>query len=82
MGFGVAERQADEGPAYGAAILASVAAGMYKTVEEGCDAIIQEVSRLEPNKAAADAYDPWFVEYQAAYNALAPSFKSLGGLLA
>jgi len=71
----------DEGPAYGAAILASVAAGMYKTVEEGCDAIIQEVSRLEPNKAAADAYDPWFAEYQAAYGALAPRFKALAGLL-
>ncbi|MBX3177292.1 MAG: xylulokinase [Candidatus Hydrogenedentes bacterium] len=71
----------DEGPAYGAAILASVAAGMYKTVEEGCDNIIKEISRLEPNKAAADAYDPWFSEYQAAYGALAPRFKALAGLL-
>ena len=71
----------DEGPAYGAAILASVAAGLYKTVEEGCDNIIQEVSRLEANKVAADAYEPWFAEYQANYQALAPRFKAMGALL-
>lgn len=71
----------DEGPAYGAAILASVAAGMYGTVEEGCDAIIKEISRLEPNAAAVKAYEPWFDEYQAMYGALAPRFKSLAGLL-
>jgi xylulokinase len=71
----------DEGPAYGAAILASVAAGMYGTVEEGCDAIIQEISRLEPNAAAVKAYDPWFDEYQALYGALAPRFKAMAGLL-
>ncbi|MCF6286857.1 MAG: xylulokinase [Candidatus Hydrogenedentes bacterium] len=71
----------DEGPAYGAAILASVAAGMYSTVEEGCDAIIKEISRLEPNADAAAAYDPWFAEYQANYRTLAPRFKAMGGLL-
>jgi len=71
----------DEGPAYGAAILASVAAGLYGTVEEACDAIIREVRRVEPDSAGAAAYDKWFKEYQAAYRALAPGFKRMAGLL-
>ena len=71
----------DEGPAYGAAILASVAAGMYKTVEEGCDAIIEEISRLESDAAAVETYEKWFSEYQAMYGALAPRFRALSGLL-
>jgi xylulokinase len=65
----------DEGPSYGAAILASVAAGSYGTVQEACSAIIQETDRDAPQEAEAAAYDGWFQEYQAAYQALAPGFK-------
>lgn len=71
----------DEGPAYGAAILASVAAGMYSKVEEACDAIIHETARVEPNPKNLAPYDKWFAEYQAAYQALAPSFKRVATLL-
>ncbi len=71
----------DEGPSYGAAILASVAAGMYGNVEEACDAIIHEVARVEPNPKNLAPYDQWFKEYQAAYYALAPSFKRMASLL-
>lgn len=72
----------DEGPSYGAAILASVAAGMYGRVEEACDAIIHEVARVEPNPKTLATYDAYFKEYQAAYQALAPSFKRIAHLLA
>lgn len=71
----------DEGPAYGAAILASVAAGLFSRVEEACDAIIHEVGRTAANPVASTCYDPWFAEYQAAYRALAPGFKRCGALL-
>lgn len=71
----------DEGPSYGAAILASVAAGIYGTVEEACDAIIGEVDRLEPDLETAAEYDKWFAEYRAAYQALAPGFRRVAGLL-
>ncbi len=71
----------DEGPAYGAAILASVAAGLHGTVEGACDAIIAEVDRTTPDEARAAQYDPWFAEYQAAYTALAPAFKRSAALL-
>lgn len=71
----------DEGASYGAAILASVAAGMYGTVEEACGAIIQEVERIRHDDAMAMVYDGWFAEYQAAYQALAPGFKRSAALL-
>jgi len=71
----------DEGPSYGAAILASVAAGMYATVQEACDAIIAEVDRVQPDAEDATIYDAWFEEYQAAYQALAPGFKRAAALL-
>ena len=71
----------DEGPAYGAALLASVGTGMYGSVEEACDATIRVVDTCEPDAARAAAYDPWFAEYQAAYQALAPGFRRAAGLL-
>jgi xylulokinase len=71
----------DEGPAYGAAILASVAAGMYGTVQDACAAIIREEDRIAPDAAATAAYEPWFREYQAAYKALAPGFRRSAKLL-
>jgi len=71
----------DEGPSYGAAILASVAAGLHKTVEDACDAIIRETARIAPDEAAAAVYDRWFAEYQAAYRALAPGFRRAAELI-
>lgn len=71
----------DEGPAYGAAILATVATGMYTSVEEACDAIIREVDTCEPIAANTKQYDRWFAEYQKAYTALAPGFRRVAELL-
>jgi xylulokinase len=71
----------DEGPAYGAAILATVATGLYASVEEACDAIINVVDTCEPVAANTREYDKWFAEYQKAYAALAPGFRRVADLL-
>ena len=71
----------DEGPAYGAAILASVAAGLYSDVGAACDAIIHEVDRLNPVAEQVAEHNQWFPEYQQAYQALAPAFKRMAGKL-
>jgi xylulokinase len=71
----------DEGPAYGAAILASIAAGMYESVAETCDAIISETGRIDPDPEKAAVYDAWYREYQQAYQALAPGFRRAAELL-
>lgn len=71
----------DEGPAYGAALLAMVGAGMYSTVEEACDATIRVVDACEPDPDRSRVYDSWFGEYQKAYAALAPGFRRTAALL-
>lgn len=71
----------DEGPAYGAAILATVATGLYASVEEACDAIIHVVDTCEPIAEHTRQYDKWFAEYQNAYTALAPGFRRVAELL-
>ncbi len=71
----------DEGPAYGAALLAMVGAGVYASVEEACDATIRVVDECQPNPHNADVYDRWFVEYQRAYRALADGFKRAAAIM-
>ena len=77
----IARINVDEGPAYGAAILAGVGAGCYGSVEEACDAIIFETYRIQPDENVAATYDAWLEEYRAAYNALRPNFKRVASLL-
>jgi xylulokinase len=71
----------DEGPAYGAALLATAATGLYGSVEEACDATIRVVDSCAPDPERSKQYDAWFAEYQAAYRALAPGFRRIADLL-
>ncbi|MFP4500227.1 MAG: xylulokinase [Candidatus Hydrogenedentota bacterium] len=71
----------DEGPSYGAAILASVAAGFYKDVPEACDTIIRTVDESPVESSNVHFYDMWYREYQNAYNVLAPSFQRCAEIL-
>lgn len=71
----------DEGPAYGAALLATVATGMYGRVEDACDATIRVVDACQPDGNRAAEYDKWFREYQQAYRALAPGFRRAAELV-
>ena len=71
----------DEGPAYGAALLATVATGMHGSVEEACDATIRVIDSCAPDLERSRQYDAWFAEYQAAYRALAPGFRRVATLL-
>ncbi len=72
----------DEGPAYGAALLAAVGAGLYASVPEACDATIRVVDQCDPDPADSGAYAEWFEEYRAAYRALAPGFRRCAEMLA
>ena len=44
---------AEEGPAYGVALLAAVGAGAFKNIEEACAATIRVVKETAPNKQAS-----------------------------
>ena len=48
----VVSMKADEGPAYGVALLAAVGAGEFKDIAEACDATVKTVGQTKPAAAA------------------------------
>ncbi|EFH89307.1 xylulokinase [Ktedonobacter racemifer] len=63
---------ASEGPAFGAALLAGVAGGVYASVPEACARTVRIVERTAPNAALAPAYRQAYETYRALYPALKP----------
>ena len=70
----------EEGPAYGAAILASVGAGAYGSVPEACQAIIKISRRIQPERKAKAAYGRYYQQYRRLYPALKQEFPLLAKL--
>lgn len=71
---------AEQGPAFGVALLAAVGAGAYKNVEEACAATIRVVNETPADKKAIKIYDKAFPIYQDLYRSLKPDFKAIAGL--
>jgi xylulokinase len=61
---------ADEGAAYGAAILAGVGVGMWPSVDEACDAVVKPSGVTAPVPAAVAALDRQYDAYRRIYPAL------------
>ena len=74
----VATVNSQEGPAFGAAILAMVGVGVYRTVPEACSKLIRVSSHTYPRKASHRKEDDWYSEFRKLYPALKPSFASIG----
>ncbi len=71
----IQEINTNQGGGLGAAILAAVGAGRYKTVEEGCDAMISVVNTVKPNATSSAAYDKIYPLYNGLYKDLEKWFK-------
>ncbi len=69
-----------EGPALGVAILAGVGAGVYKSVEEACGAIIQTNNPEQPIKNNSYQYENYYAIYKKLYPSLKDNFKQLSRL--
>lgn len=65
---------AEEGAAYGAALLAGVGAKFWKSVEEACDAVVEVRQRVQPEPRASQALREQYEKYQMLYPALKPVF--------
>jgi xylulokinase len=61
---------AEEGAAYGVAILAGVAAGAWPTVDAACDQIVTTRGRVKPDPDAAKLFHRQYRKYVALYPAL------------
>lgn len=71
---------AEEGPAYGVALLAAVGGGAFKNVEEACKATIRVVKETPTQKQAVSHYDRGFPIYQQLYRSLKDDFKAIAKL--
>jgi xylulokinase len=65
-----------EGAAYGAAVLATVAAGWYPQVAQASADLVRVGQRTDPGEAD---YGAAYATYRDLYPALAPTFAALGG---
>jgi xylulokinase len=63
---------AEEGSAYGAALLGAVAAGAFASVEESVGACVRVRERVEPRAEWQARYEQGYARYRALYPALRP----------
>ncbi|MGC1920918.1 MAG: xylulokinase [Acidobacteriaceae bacterium] len=62
---------AEEGGAYGAALLAGVGAGAWPDIDVACESSIRVAETIRPDPAAVDVYDRGYQTYRKLYPALA-----------
>jgi xylulokinase len=78
-GVPVTKMAVDEGPAYGAALLAGVAAGVFEDVSQACGSV-EASGTFEPRREHAEAYEQAYTVYRELYSALRPSMHRLAAL--
>jgi len=73
-GRAVATVEAEEGAAYGVAMLAGVGAGVWKTVDAACEAVVRTRDIVEPDEKAKSLLARQYKSFQALYPALRSIF--------
>ena len=79
-GLPVRRPTAEEGPAYGAALLAGVAAGVYRDVAEACGVVTMEAGVVEPDRQKHRIYDELLGLYRSLYRSTRDAMHALGAL--
>ena len=69
-GHAVEIMKAEEGAAYGAALLAGVGIGLWPSVDAACDATVRIDRRVEPNPAVTSLMSRRYLAFRALYPAL------------
>jgi len=71
----------DEGPAYGAALLAATGAGRYETVRQACEAAIKVTKTIKPSGKAKRLYRRHYDLYRDLYPAVKGQFEGISELV-
>jgi xylulokinase len=79
-GAEVVTLQADQGPAYGAALLAGVGTGFFESVTAAVDQCVAVSGRTTPNAVARPRYDEVYGIYRGLYGALRESMHKLAAI--
>jgi xylulokinase len=69
--------EAEEGPAYGAALLAGVGSGVWSSVEDACEKSVRVAQRLPPDPGSASRMNLRYAVYRRMYAALRGIFHEL-----
>ena len=72
---------AEEGPAYGVALLAAAGTGAYKDVVEACSSTIRVVQSTSVNSKAKSIYNKAYPVFQGLYSSLKEDFPRINQLL-
>lgn len=80
FGCGVRTTVSKEGPALGVAILAGVGAGLFSSVGEACDSLVEKNAVQQPDQAAVERYDAYYQLYTRLYPSLRDRFRELAEL--
>jgi xylulokinase len=70
----------DEGPAYGAALLAGVAAGVFEDIDEACAGISLRPDACEPSTVQMRRYEDYYAAYRELYPATMSAMHQLSEL--
>lgn len=80
LGAKVDAMQADEGPAYGVALLAATGCGEYRDITEACAATVRTASQVKPDAKARKQYDFRVRTYRDLYRQLKPVFDQIAAM--
>lgn len=80
-GQSVVTINAEEGPAYGVALLAAAGTGAYKDIVEACSKTIRVVSTTKANAKARKTYDKAYPLYGQLYQSLKNEYQRIAELL-
>jgi len=68
---------AEEGAAYGAALLAGVGGKFWDSVDQAADAVVEVAERVRPDPGAVKALGAQYENFRALYPALRPVFRRM-----
>ena len=80
-GHPVSVINAEEGAAFGVALLAATGSGEYDRIEEACRNTIIDIEKNKPNSEYANKYEDLFDFYKSLYPVIAPKFRELSKLI-
>ena len=69
-GHSVEVLEAEEGAAYGAALLAGVGAGLWSSVDEACECSVRVAKEVKPNPSHVEVMQRQYAAYRRVYPAL------------
>ena len=72
---------AEEGPAYGVALLAMVGTGAYRKISQACDRAIHTVTETPPNRRDVRHYNKVYPVYRNLYESLKGDYKAMTDLV-